>query len=213
MTSDDQQQATEGDEESRGRRLLKGLRRIKAPADFEFRLQRRLVDERRKSRVRSVGSLAAMPLRIPIYAASLIAIVGVSFLAYYALIRTGVTPEEFSGPGERTETAPFADSLLLQEEGIPVDRDEQPAVLEKRSSRMHPRGEKAPSVTRSRESKDVGPGDDLRRQNGFQLAAPSKAAKTESEIQQDKKLDSNKAKQDSLDRTNEKEKQPPPEDE
>ncbi|MEE9224718.1 MAG: hypothetical protein V3U68_00790 [Bacteroidota bacterium] len=111
MASDEHQGATEGDEGSKARRILIGLPKIKAPADFGLRLQRRLTEERRRM-VRSVGSLSLVPVRISIYTASVIAIVGVSILAYYVLIRTGVTPEEFSSPEQKIEAVPFGDSLL-----------------------------------------------------------------------------------------------------
>ncbi|MFQ5797785.1 MAG: hypothetical protein ACE5H0_03710 [Bacteroidota bacterium] len=208
MASDEHQRATEGDEGSKVSRLLIGIPKIKAPADFGLRLQRRLTEERRRMLGRSVRLLSFASVQIPIYAASVIAIVGVSILAYYVLIRTGVTPEEFSRPEQKIEAVPSGDSLLMKEGDKPAEWDEQPAVFEKRSGRIQPRGGKAPSVTRSRELKDVSPAEDLRKMDVLELAVPSKAVKTEAESVQDKELDSIGTKQDSLGLSDDEGKEP-----
>lgn len=211
MTSDVHERPTEGDEDSRARRLLSRMQRINAPADFVVRLQRRLAEERRRRQGRSVRMPAIVPFRVPIYAGSIIAIVGLSVVAYYALIRTGVTPEEFSGPKQQIEAPAFGDSLLMEKRAVPADRDDAPAELEERSSRMYPRGEKAPSVLFSRERKEAGAKSDLKKIGDLELAAPLEGKRYNAEDVQKNELDSTDMKQDSIRRAAESEQQPPQE--
>lgn len=154
---------------------------------------------------------AFVPFRVPIYAASIIAIVGVSVVAYYALIRTGVTPEEFSGPERQIEAPLFGDSLLMDERAVPADRDDAPAELEERSSRMHPRGEKTPSVSFSRERKEAGATSDLKKTGDLEFAAPLEGRQYKAKDVQKNELDSTDMKQDSIRRAAESEQQPPQE--
>ena len=210
MTSDVHERPTEGDEDSRAKRLLSRMQKINAPADFGVRLQRRLGEERRRRQGRSVRMPAFVPFRVPIYAASIIAIVGMSVVAYYALIRTGVTPEEFSTPKQQIGAPTFRDSLLMDKRGVPADRDDAPAELEERSSRMHPRGEKAPSVSFSRERKEAGATSELKKTGDLELAAPSEGLYKAKDVQKNE-VDSTDMKQDSIRRAAESEQQPPQE--
>jgi len=76
------------------RKFLKKLSSVKASDDFELRLKRRILsiqtDNERKFKFKISGIFSTYPL--PAYSMSLLTIIAVGLISYYAFIRTGITP-------------------------------------------------------------------------------------------------------------------------
>ena len=208
MTDNDRGKTSEGGEEDKSRRLLGGLKRITAPPDFEHRLRKRLAEKQGRFFGAFGRTPALVPLRIPVYAASVVAILGAAVLAYYALLRTGVSPSEFTSPQQKVEAPFFGDSLKIQEERDATEREDQPATIENRSSRIHPRGEKAPTIALPKESNRVVPSDEFRALGGRQLDAAAKSAEPQSGVILNKEADTAGTKKDTLKSEDEAEKKP-----
>ena len=83
------------------RRVLKSLPEVRASEGFEMRLQRRIRQVGRETEDQA-GEKKLLGLHIPSYALSLTVIVVVGLVAYYSLLRRGLTPaNDATGSEER----------------------------------------------------------------------------------------------------------------
>ncbi|MBI1805123.1 MAG: hypothetical protein HY033_10085 [Ignavibacteriae bacterium] len=81
-----------GEENHPVRKVLQSLRRVQASADFEQRLQRRVAISVRRDESGKISVTFPARRPVPAFAYSVIAVFVVGVLAYYMLVRTGVSP-------------------------------------------------------------------------------------------------------------------------
>lgn len=88
---DEKNQFSPDDDDSL-RRLMKNLPRVKAAADFEARLQHRILEEDERHGILGFLKSPFPSKRIPAFAYSLIALISVGIVSYYIYLRVGVSP-------------------------------------------------------------------------------------------------------------------------
>lgn len=81
----------QGEEQNPVRRVLKSLPTVSAKEDFEMRLSRSIAGKVRMAESESAGE-KLIGSRVRAYGLSLVALVAVGLVAYYAFLRTGMNP-------------------------------------------------------------------------------------------------------------------------
>ncbi len=69
-------------------KLLKDLPRVKASADFEGRLQRKIVSSKKQSERKNLFDVLFFPRRVPVFVTSILALIAVSVISYYVFLKS-----------------------------------------------------------------------------------------------------------------------------
>jgi hypothetical protein len=126
--NDQDSELRKGEEESRVRKELRALQKLKAPWYFEAKLRQRLVSERER---RSISF--SRPL--PAYAYSAVGVAAAAIMVYFIVTRPGETtdiiqqPDVQTAPEKSEEPPPSAEPVeareVIPEQEIPQKRDLQ----------------------------------------------------------------------------------------